>query len=60
MQLPPPFLVLSSEGRFKENYFPKSMQEVTAVSRPWTLKNNNKRDFYEKYQLSKKYNLQIA
>ena len=41
------------------------MQEVTAVfSRPLTLKNTatliNKRDFNEKYQLSKKSNVQIA
>lgn len=41
------------------------MQEVTAVfSRPLTLKDTailfNKRDFNEKYQLSKKSNKQIA
>ena len=41
------------------------MQEVTDVlSMPLTLKNTailfNKRDFNEKYQLSKKSNVQIA
>ena len=59
MQLPPPFLVLSSEGCFKEHSLPESVQEVNAVfSRPLTLKDTailfNKRDFNEKYQLSKK------